>query len=102
MPECATCGRVTISTWCSTPCQVVFNEPDRLRDFTKIESDGVDYTNTNHPRYIASRTNKVGLSVPGWADIVAGKCKCKQCEQARFAHTVKQMVTESKKQLRNS
>lgn len=68
-------------------------EAARLRDFQTLKSDGVDYTDTDHPK----PKHSSGISALGWADIVSGKCKCKQCEQARFAHTVKQMVAEEKK-----
>lgn len=82
--------------------EVNAEEAARLRDFEIIKPDGVDYTETDHPRFKRIEGGREDWTpMPGWADIVAGKCKCKQCEQARFAHTVKQMVAEETKKAKD-
>ena len=96
--HCNTCG-VVIGAKRSIACHIhcVRREQDpveaaRLRDFQMLKSDGVDYSDTQH--------SKLDPMCPSWADIISGKCKCKQCEQARFAHTVKQMIVEEKQSAR--
>ncbi len=85
--------------------QCVFHEEDseesaRLRDFQPLKSDGVDYTGTNHLR--GKRTVEDWAPMPGWANIVSGKCNCLDCKYTRLKHNIKQMVIKEKQRLGNS
>lgn len=86
---------------CKKKCVINCPEPEKaaqLRDFGELKSDGVDYRGTDHPRYNhIEGEQKDWIAPPGWADIIAGKCKCIQCEYARFQHNIKQMVAIEKR-----